>query len=300
MNTILVKNKNILNCSKRSFALLVLVLVLMVLVPGVAYSDDDPLIIGLFPRRNLTTTIKIFTPLANYLSRELGREVRLVSSKKFKVFWEGVQKEKYDIVHYNQYHYIKSHKEQGYQVILKNQEGGKSTIAGSLIVRNDSSLTRIQDLKGKKIIFGGGKKAMQSYIVATYLLRNAGLNEGDYVEEFSINPVNAIMAAYFGKASAGGSADKNLYLDAVTSKIDISEMRYLAVGEQLAHLPWAVKKDMDQNLKNKIITLLSELNNNKDGRDILNSASLSGLVKATDKEFDPHRKIVKEVLGEEY
>jgi len=282
------------------FVFVVFLLLTLQCMPRVVLSEEDPLIIGFFPRRNLTTTIKIFTPLARYLSSELGREVKVATTKNFKEFWEGVEQQKFDLVHYNQYHYIKSHKEKGYDVILKNEEMQRSTIAGSLIVRKDSGIEKITDLKGKKVVFGGGRKAMQSYIVAKYLLKKGGLNDGEYLEEFSINPVNAIMAAYFGGADAGGSARENLYLNAVTSKINIEELRYLAVGEQLAHLPWAVKGSLDKPLKKKLQKLLSGLSQSEEGRDILSKANLTGLVTASDNEYDPHRKIVYEVLGEKY
>lgn len=280
--------------------ILFLSLISMLVVSQAVLCEEDELTIGVFPRRNLTTTIKAFSPIAEYLSKGLGRKVKVESTKNFNDFWMGVSKEKYDIVHYNQYHYIRSHNEKGYRVILKNEEGGKSTIAGSLIVRKDSNYLGLNDLKGKRIVFGGGKRAMQSYIVATYLLRQGGLKQGDYVEEFSINPVNAIMAAYFGKAAAGGSADKNLHLSAVTSKINIDEMRYLAVGKQLAHLPWAVSKNVDSDLTEKIRKLLIDLKYVDSGRKLLRKAGLTGLVRAEDREYDPHRKIVYEVLGESY
>ncbi len=36
------------------------------------------------------------------------------------------------------------------------------------------------------------------------------------------------------------------------------------------------------------------------GKAALTRARLTGLIKAKDKDFDPHRKIVKAVLGEDY
>ncbi|MGD8639645.1 MAG: PhnD/SsuA/transferrin family substrate-binding protein [Gammaproteobacteria bacterium] len=160
---------------------------------------------GVFPRRNAKVTMKLFNPIAKYLSRKLGREVELVISKDFESFWEGVTEQRYDLVHYNQYHYLESHKKYGYQVIAKNEEFGSSRISGVITIRVDSGIRSVLDLKGKKIVFGGGPKAMMSYIVPTYLLREGGLRAGDYEEAFARNPPNAILSAYFRQSAAAGA-----------------------------------------------------------------------------------------------
>ncbi|WP_455206732.1 phosphate/phosphite/phosphonate ABC transporter substrate-binding protein [Kaarinaea lacus] len=263
-------------------------------------TDDNEFVIGIFPRRNAETTIQLFTPLAQYLEEKLGKPVKLVTTKDFESFWQGVESHHYDLVHYNQYHYVKSQKQQGYSVILKNEEFGEDTIAGSIVVRSDAGIKTISDLRDKKIVFGGNRSAMQSYIVATYLLRQAGLQAGDYIEAFSRNPPNAIFAAYYGQSSAGGTGDKVMKLPVVTKKIDTSKMIYLTVGDQLPHLPWAVRKNMPLSERHKVQEMLADLKNTRRGKQILASAKLTGLNVATDSDYDPHRTMILAVLNENY
>jgi len=280
--------------------LLMLTFISMLALSQIALCAEKPLTIGVFPRRNLTVTLTAFSSMADYLSKKLNRKVNISTTRNFKEFWKKVERKEFDVVHYNQYHYVKSHKELGYEVILKNEEQGESSIAGALVVRKDSNIFRVDDLRGKRIIFGGGIHAMQSYIVATQLLREKGLKENDYVEVFSNNPPNAVIATYFKKAAAGGTGGKVLYLKSVAKTINIDELWFLAKGKKLAHLPWAVKGDLSEKLKKKIQHLLSELKSFDEGKVILKKADLTALVKATDEEYDPHRKIIFEVLGEEF
>ena len=142
---------------------------------SVALAD---LKMGVFPRRSVAATHKLFKPLADKLSKELGEPVQLVVAKDFKAFWEGVQRKEYDLVHYNQYHYLLSHKGGGYNVIAVNEEFGTSQIAGALSVRKDSGIGSVAELKGKTVLIGGGKKAMGSYIAVTAILKKAGLEAG--------------------------------------------------------------------------------------------------------------------------
>jgi len=263
-------------------------------------TSKQPLIIGIFPRRNIKLTHKIFTPLAEFLSNNLNREVKLVTTKNFKMFWEGVKNHDYDIVHYNQYHYIISHLLYNYQVILRNQEFGSNTVRSSIIVRKDSNINTIMDLQNKTILFGGGQMAMQSYIAARWLLEQGGLNKGDYIEKFAINPPNAIMSTYHKQADAAGSGDVILKLDSVRSRIDTTQMKFLSKSPPLTHLPWAVKSNLDASLILKIQKILSSSNTHAEGRKILAKAKLSALEPATDKEYDKHREIISDIYGKDY
>jgi len=115
-------------------------------------AADEALVLGIFPRYKATETTTMFKPLADHLSQRLGRQVTVVTSKDFESFWHGVNVQKYDIVHYNQYHYIRSAR--AYRVIAHQQEFGKAAVSGALFVRKDSGIKSIGDLKGKRMTAG--------------------------------------------------------------------------------------------------------------------------------------------------
>ena len=285
---------------RRNFISTILVAAGVATLPTLVQSSQRPLILGIFPRRNVKLTYNLFSPLAKYLSEQLGREVKVETAKSFKHFWNNVKQRRYDIVHFNQYHYIVSHDAYGYDVIAVNKELGEARISGSLIVRKDSGINTILDLKGKTILFGGGKRAMQSYISATWLLRRGGLNKGDYIEKFAINPPNTIISTFFKRADASGSGDAVMKLDNVRNRIDISQLKFLAKTKPMVHLPWALKRELPNELKLKIKNLLDNLLNNDEGKSVLKSANLDALVSAKDSEFDEHRKIITDIYGSDY
>lgn len=285
---------------RRSFIALMLASVGSVSFSPALWADSRPLRLGIFPRRNVKLTYKLFTPMARYLSEELGREVTLETAKSFRDFWENVKNRRYDIVHFNQYHYIVSHELYGYDVFAINKELGQASISGSLIVRKDSGINQVSDLKGKTVLFGGGKRAMQSYISATWLLRKGGLKAGDYIEKFAINPPNTIISTFFERADASGSGDVVMQLDNVRKRIDISQLRFLARTKPMVHLPWALATNMDDTLKKTIQNSLVNLTTHVDGRKVLKAANLNALVPAIDPDFDEHRKIVTDVYGNDY
>ena len=257
--------------------------------------------LGVFPRRPVAATHKAFKPLAEHLSQQLGEPVRLVVPKNFKAFWDGVQKKQFDIVHYNQYHYIKSHKDLGYQVIVANEEFGNKQIAGALAVRKDSGIKTVNDLKGKTILFGGGKKAMGSYIAPTAILKTAGLTAGqDYKVKFAKNPPSAVIGVYNNAATASGSGNVILRIKAVTKKINVDDVTILAESEPFTQLPWAVKGDMPEAKAKKIQDIMVQLKNSDQGKAILNAAKVTGFYAVTDADYVKVREMTKFAVGEEY
>jgi len=259
-----------------------------------ARAVDAPLVMGIFPRRQATLTTELYTPLAGYLSRELGREVRLVTAKDFDAFWDGVEQRRFDIVHYNQFHYVRSADK--YRVITNNEEFGTGTVAGALYVRKDSGIKTIAQLRGHKIVFGGGTDAMMSYILPSYLLLQAGLKPADYESVFSKNPPNSLISLFHGQADACGAGDILIDLPVVREAMDTSTVTHLGMTERVLHLPWAVRKDMPKALGMHIQALLVGLKASEEGRAILARAEMTGFGAARDVDYDPHRRIIRKVM----
>lgn len=275
--------------------LLLLGLIATAAYTPVAHAAEEPLVLGVFPRRNAAETIRMFKPMAHHLGEQLGREVTVVTTRDFDSFWKGVAEQRYDVVHYNQYHYIRS--AQTYQVVAHIEELGKSTIAGVLYVRKDSGITSVAQLRGRRVLFGGGEDAMIAYIANKYLMLQAGLKNEDFKSIFAVNPPNSVIALYHRQADVAGAGDGVLDLPMVKKAINTDELVTLAVSAPLLQLPVAVKRAMHPKLRMSVQSTLVNLKNTEAGRQVLKSAVMTGMSTAEDKDYDPHRQIVRAVIG---
>lgn len=257
--------------------------------------------LGVFPRRPADITYKAFKPLADRLSKELGEKVELVVPASFKDFWKGVKSNEFDLVHFNQYHYIKSHKELGYRVIVANEEFGSKQLTGAISVRKDSGINNVADLKGHVILFGGSRKAMGSFIAPTAILKKAGLEEGkDYAVNYAANPPSAVIGVYNKGATAAGSGDVVLRLTANTKQINADDMKIIAESEPYTQLPWAVKQSMPEAKAMKIQAIMTSLKNSEEGKAILKAAMVTDFFAVTDADYAKVREITKYAMGEDY
>jgi phosphonate transport system substrate-binding protein len=288
--------------SSWTFLLLALLFLLLPLSGGDAIAGGSKaLSVGIFPRRDSEVTRRMFQPLLEYLQQKLAVQVTHEVPPDFDAFWQRLGQRRYDLVHLNQYQYLRAHRWLGYEAILKNQEMGSSEISSVVWVRKDSGIRRPEQLRGQKIIFGGGRQAMVSYIMAVDLLRNQGLSEGDYLVQIAVNPVSALYSLYFGQSRAAGAGDVLPELMVLKGRDDLrNELLPLLSSRPVAQLPWAVNPRLSQATIHDIQQTLSQLHLTWRGRRLLSHAGLTGLAPATDKEYDPHRKIVARVLREHY
>jgi phosphonate transport system substrate-binding protein len=262
------------------------------ILASVVRAAEQPLIFGVFPRLN--SPRERFLPMAAYLGERIGRDVHLETAKNFDAFWTRVAERRYDIAHYNQYHYIRS--AGAYRVIAHIEELEKSTITGVLYVLRSSGISSLSQLRGRTVIFGGGEDAMMSYIAIRHQLLQAGLKKDDFKSLFAVNPANALLALARGMADAAGAGDGVPALRPVRETIDVSKLVALSESMPLLQLPIAVKRDIPIKLSAAIQSALLDLNSSEVGRKVLASALMTGIGKAEDKDYDPHRRMASEVF----
>lgn len=264
--------------------------VVVILTSQAAIADVT---MGVFPRRGPSDTMSAFTPLQEHLAAVLAEKVELRVFKDFNAFEKALASRELDIVHLNQLHYIEA-KALGYRVFARNIEDGSDMIIGALLVRKDSPVKTLQDLKGKKILFGGNAKAMQAYIAPSYLLREAGLKEGvDYTSEFAKNPPSAFLAVAAGAADAGGGATVLLKLKEVQPVA--GELRILAATDPLVQLSWAVGERVSEEKTSLILKAMEDAPAN-----VRAAAKVDGWKKTEDSEYAAVRRMVESVTGKAY
>lgn len=269
---------------------LVLVTMIMVFATQVVVAD---LAMGVFPRRGASDTVVAFAPLQDHLSSVLGEKVELRVFKDFDAFEKAFAARQLDIVHLNQMHYVEG-KAFGYRVFARNIEYGSDMIVGGLIVRKDSPYTSVKDLKGKKIVFGGNTKAMQSYIGPSFLLRQAGMKEGvDYSVEFAKNPPSAFLAVAVGAADAAGGATVLLKFREVRPVA--GDLRILAATDPLVQLSWAVGERVTNE---KVKVILNAMENAP--ANVRTAAKVDGWKKTEDSEYEAVRRLIESVTGKTY
>jgi len=283
-----------------SQGLLLLTALLFICPPTPAFDADDTLTLGVFPRRPAATTQRMFAPITAQLTALAGVQIQLDTPPDFSSFWQRLSNGRYQLVHLNQYQYLRAHAEHGFDAIAMNEEFGSDRIASVIWVNEDSPIDSLTGLRGKTLLLGGGRDAMMASIVPRYLLMQAGLPTGSYLVRSTLHPVKAVVALAFRQGDAVGSGEVVPQLPTVRAKLGDRRLRALARSAPLAHLPWATSRTITPADARTLGDALQRLNNTPAGKAALKAASLTGLHPASDDDYAPHRDIVLQVLGEDY
>ncbi len=263
--------------------------------PAAMAAEPGTIVFGVFPRWNARITVREFTPLAEMLSREINRPVRIETDKDFNSFMRRVYAREFDLVHLNQLQYIHAHEKAGYRVIAKTCDNRRCTISAIIITRRDSKLAKIGDLRHKTIAFGD-PGAMVSHILARSVLSDSRLMPGEYKSVFTKNPPNALLAVYNGEVDAAGVGTSALQQPEILRRIDIHQLRVLAESRPIPHLPVAVRGDLDAGLTHHIQQFLTSLSRRVGGREALARIGIQRFETADDSQYAFVANLVKEKI----
>lgn len=251
---------------------------------------DTPLILAVHPYKSYETLMKKYSPLAEYLSKTLARQINVRIGRDYSDHLIYVGSNKVDIAVMGPASYVKMVATYGEKPLLARFEiKGKSLLNGVIIVRRESPVNSLASLKGKRFAFGDRESTM-SHLVPRFMLKEAGIDIedlGDY--KFLGSHDNVALAVLAGAYDAGAvKADvfeqfRDRGLKAIISTPSVSEHVLVA----RSNLPMPV---IDQ-----IRSALYSLKDSAPGREIMRAITktMSGMVPASDADYDNLRTILR-------
>jgi phosphate/phosphite/phosphonate ABC transporter binding protein len=270
---------------------LALVMLLTLSVPGAAGAEIK---LGLLPRLSATEMAKMFTPLAEYLSKETGEKVSLVIPKDFDTFKSIVTSGQVEMGFANPLVYVQLKKSAPSldPLGLASEKAG-TKFRGIILVRKDSGIEKIQDLKGKKLIFVEQDSAA-GHVFQMLTLSKAGLDvHKDFIKlPFAKKHENVAMAVFNKAADAGGIREDDL--DKMKDKVDLSQIKIVAYTDYYPNWPLFTTGKMSKALAQKVEAALMKLKpNSPEAKQIAGPAQITGFAPVADKDYDMLRQAAK-------
>jgi len=255
------------------------------------------------PQYAHTVSYKRHHLVMEYLTRTTGLKVQQVFPDTFDEHMHMVGRGLIDITFSNPFIYVKIAERYGATAFARVVEAvGKENFRGQIICRADNQKIRtLADLKGKRFIAVDPTSA-GGYLYPWSLILEKGLKKEDFSEiAFAPGPggkqEKVVMAVYSGKYDAGAIREGTL--DLLAHKIDLKQMRVLAVTPWYPGWVYAARKGLDPALVEKIKQALLALNlNNPVQKPILEKAGFVAIIPAQDRDFDPVRRLAALVESE--
>ena len=254
---------------------------------------ENKLTLGFMPYLSGEILLEKYTPLAKYLSQELGMKVEIVIAKDYTKHIEDTGEDRLDISFLGGSPYVVISDKYGKKPLLARYEfNGKPTFNSVVFVAENSKIKNIGELKGTSFAFGN-KKSTLSTQVPLYMLMENGV-ELKNLERYSFltNHENVIYGVALGDFTAGSVAGE------IFKEKQHEGIRLLEKSQDVSTHVFVTRSTMDEDLQMKIQKALLNLKSSKANQKVLKaiSGSLTGFVEAKDSDYDYHRKMLGLVL----
>jgi phosphate/phosphite/phosphonate ABC transporter binding protein len=241
--------------------------------------------VAVLPLYSPITMYDRYEPLMRYLSRETGREFKLVIPRDFEDFMSLVEAGSVEFSYQNPYVYALLSKEVPLRALLTtvsaSEKGLVDGFRGVIITRADSQIHDVSGLKRKKVLIVSRKSA-GGFLSQRLFLAEAGIDaEKDLVLLEAKRHEGVILGVYRGEAAAGFVRESAL--EELKDEIDMKRIRVLARATSLPDWPFAIRGRVSPALAASVKRLLLGLG----GSDLLRAAKIERF-RATDaREFEP-------------
>ncbi|MEJ2362713.1 MAG: phosphate/phosphite/phosphonate ABC transporter substrate-binding protein [Gammaproteobacteria bacterium] len=225
------------------------------------------------------------TPLTQYLSRELGRPVSLKLAQDMPGAIKDVADGRVDLAYLTPVAYLKAHAMGQAQLVAKTITDGKGSFKLMIVVRSDSPIKKVTDLRGKKFAFGDRAALLQRAVVV-----GAGIKLDEFKSyEFLGHYDNIVRAVLHGEYDAG------ILKDTMAYKWKNKGIRILYASEDLPPYNIAASKNVSKSMLHKLKVAFLNLDaTNPQHMEIIKTLdkNYDGFAATSDHEYDIVRKLI--------
>jgi len=266
-------------------------------------SNGPPLRIGYMNCNSEKETLQRFLPLTRYLEKKLGIRLEAVPVDT-QDFDERFDKEKFAFTHTNSLLYIILKENHALQLVAADKRGqfGART-AGAIISRKGSGITKLEDVRGKRMVFGP-QLAPTGYLAQYDLMLRAGIDpEKDLayygIPQGSFKHEKVIYGVYFGEYDLAAAPVLDLEIMAREGKISADDFHILAQSPIIPYCTFGAAEGTDPELVKKFRQALMELTPEDtveiDGEQVkvLKAGWMDGFEQLIDADYDPIREMAR-------
>jgi phosphonate transport system substrate-binding protein len=263
----------------------------------ITYSEHNPLTkkeihFGIHPLHNPEKLLEVFGPLIDLLNDQIPEfNFKLEASRNYKAFEEKLQKRELEVALPNPYQTILSLK-YGYKIFAKM--GDDKNFRGLIILRKDSPIKTILDLKNKKISYPAATALAATMMPQYYLYKN-GINILKDVKNMYVgSQESSILNAYMKESDAACTWPPPWIAFVKNNPEKASQLEVKWETQSLVNNGLVIRDDLYLQLRDKIRKVLFLLPNSERGRKILQTMELSNFEPADEQTYQS----VKEFLDQ--
>jgi len=263
-----------------------------------AASKNTVFTIGLIPEGNIFNQIERYEPLAYYLSKKIGKNVKLKVLTQYGNIIDNFVSYNLDAAFFGSFTYALAHSKLGVEPIARPVNlNGSSTYYGLIFVRKDSGIRNIKDMHGKTFVFVD-RATTAGYLLPLAFFEMSGIEDyKTFFKEtyFAGTHRDAIYDVLNKKADIGAAKNTIFYRLAAKDKRLLNDLVFLARSPDVPENGLAVRKGLDNTIKLKLKHALINMDKDPEGINVLKKFGAKKFIKTSDDDYSSVYEYVRKI-----
>ena len=285
-----------------------LLILIVFLAPLPAQSEESigtaesPLRMRFVPSGDAQMILKGGNEIAQLLQKVTGLYFKTSVATSYAAVIEAMGAGKVDVGWLATFSYVLAHDKYGVELLLVVQRFGSPFYRGQIMVRSDSGIQNLADLKGKRFAFVD-PASTSGHLYPKSLLLSEGFDPKHFFDKtIFVGSHNAVVLSIYKGEVDGGAAYEGSRAAVAKSFPDVfDKINVIAYTKEIPNDTVSVRKELPEKLKIKIREGLKEVSKSPEGSKTLKK--LYGISGFTDLDglFDPVReagRLLKLNLGD--
>jgi phosphonate transport system substrate-binding protein len=268
--------------------------------PAEAAVKQD-LVMGFVPSQTSSVVQTNADLIGQYLSTKTGYKITPRVLTSYAAVTEGMTSNNVDIGWVGPLDYVIAHKINGAEAVTKSVRNGLPSYKAFIIVKANSGISSVPDLKGKKFAFGD-PLSTSSNLFPRYLMKKNGINPDSDVKGVNIsNQTQIAVNVCQGVVDAGAIYDdarKNAGADTSCPGI-LTKTSILATSDPIPGDPQMIRHNLNSAQKKKLKDAMIAMGSDTTIQAALHALyTIDSLVPAQDSDYNVIRDIVAQAKPE--
>jgi len=254
--------------------------------------------VAIAPIRSPEKSLEMYQGFVDYVAEKLGRRPVSLYRPTYSETTDLVRYQRCDIAIVCTYPFIRAEREFGMQALVVPQIKGGTTYQSFILVPRSSQANSLLDLRGKRFA-SADIISTTGWLFPAMILMNSGINPNHFFGEVIITgshdrSIQAVADGFVDGAAVHGI----VYDQMIAENPSISEKtKILIESPPFGIQPIVVHPNMDQHLRNEILSVLLDMHNDIRGKMILEKLQIDRFVVPEKKLFDSLRQAIGKLEG---
>jgi phosphonate transport system substrate-binding protein len=242
-------------------------------------------IVGIHPLHNPKRLFEVYAPIIDFIDAQLPDvELKLEASRNYEEFDKKLYSGHFDFAMPNPYQTIRS-LQHGYKIFAKMADD--QDFRGIILVRKDSGIKQISDLKGKAVSYPA-KTALAATMMPQQYLHTHGVNINTDIENRYVgSQESSIMNVLLGHVAAAATWPVPWKTFSAEHPEQAAQLEIKWQTESLPNNGWVVRNDIPAELVEQFAKQLLNLQNSEAGQKMLAAIPVSHFEAANEQTYAP-------------